>query len=102
MSRLRARLPILVKMKRLTNLQFLFTVVAIVEAIYALAGILTPPSMVATMPGWDLSPDGQWVTKLMGVALASQAMVAWAFRKQPPLSIATALALYQFGSATVD
>lgn len=80
----------------------LFTLVAVVEAVYSLAGIFIPPSLVATVPGWSLTPDGQWLAKLMGVALGSQALVAWSLRAAPPLPVAWALALYQLGSAVVD
>ena len=55
-----------------------------------------------TVTGWVLSPDGQWVAKLLSVALASQAWVAWTLRDQPHLGVAKALALYQIGSATAD
>ena len=85
-----------------TSLRFLFRLVAIVEAIYALIGLLTPPDSVLTVTGWVLSPDGQWVAKLLSVALASQAWVAWTLRDQPHLGVAKALAFYQVGSATAD
>jgi hypothetical protein len=89
-------------MNRLTSLPFLFRVVAIVELLYATVGLLTPPSMVFAVTGWNLSPDGQWVTKLLAVALGSQASVAWTLRDKPPVGVAAALAFYQVGSATVD
>ncbi|HJZ77845.1 MAG TPA: hypothetical protein VKE51_39220 [Vicinamibacterales bacterium] len=41
----------------------MFRVVAVVELLYAAVGLLTPPSMV--FAGWPLSPNGQWVTKLL-------------------------------------
>lgn len=63
-------------MNRFTSLPFLFRLVAIVEAIYALIGLLTPPDLVLTVTGWVLSADGQWIAKLLSVALASQAWVA--------------------------
>jgi hypothetical protein len=88
-------------MKRVIDLRLLFTIVAIVEAIYALVAF-TPPSLVAPATGWALSPDGHWVTKILGVALGSQALVAWILRRAPHLGVAWALALYQLGSATVD
>src|SRR4029434_1812781 len=69
---------------------------------YATVGLLTPPSMVFAVTGWNLSPDGQWVTKLLAVALGSQAWVAWTLRDQPPVGVAAALAFYQIGSATAD
>lgn len=89
-------------MKRLTDLGFLFTLVAIVEAFYAAAGLLIPPDMITPLTGWVLSADGQWIVKLLGVALASQAWVAWILRKNPHRGVAIALAFYQFASATVD
>ncbi len=89
-------------MKKLTDLRFTFTLIAAIEAVYALAGIFTPPGMVATMPGWDLSSDGQWLAKLMGVALASQAIVAWTLRERPIPGVALALAVYQLGAGTMD
>jgi hypothetical protein len=88
--------------KTLTDLRFLFSVVVVVEVLYALAGILTPPALMATFPGWNLTPDGAWLARLLGVSLASQAMIAWLFRRNPHLGVALALALYQVGSATVD
>ena len=89
-------------MNRLTSLPLLFRVVAIVELLYAAVGLLTPPSMVFAVTGWTLSPDGQWVTKLLAVALGSQAWVAWTLRNNPQSGVAAALAFYQLGSATVD
>jgi hypothetical protein len=89
-------------MKRLTDLSFLFTVVAVVELVYALAGVLTPPSQMTAVTGWVLTPDGQWLAKLLGIALASQAWVAWTLREQPHLGVAKALAFYQLASATAD
>jgi hypothetical protein len=89
-------------MIRFTSLPFLFRVVAVVELLYALVGLLTPPSMVFSVTGWMLSPDGQWVTKLLSVALGSQAWVAWTLRDKPHTGVAAALAFYQIGSATAD
>lgn len=89
-------------MNRLTSLPFMFRVVAIVELLYAAVGLLTPPSMVFAVTGWNLSPDGQWVTKLLAVALGSQAWVAWSLRDKPHIGVAAALAFYQIGSATMD
>ena len=89
-------------MNKLTSLTVMFRVVAIIELIYALIGLLTPPSMVLSVTGWVLSADGQWVAKLLSVALASQAWVAWTLRDQPHLGVARALAFYQIGSATAD
>jgi hypothetical protein len=76
-------------MNRLTSLPFVFRVVAIVELLYAAVGLLTPPSMVFAVTGWNLSPDGQWVTKLLAVALGSQAWVAWTLRDKPHIGVAT-------------
>ena len=89
-------------MNRLTSLPFAFRVVAILELVYAAVGLLTPPSMVFAVTGWNLSPDGQWVTKLLAVALGSQAWVAWTLKDKPHAGVAAALAFYQIGSATVD
>jgi hypothetical protein len=88
--------------KRLSDLGFLFVLVAAVEAVYALTAILTPPGQIEAVTGWVLSADGKWLVKLLGVALASQAWVAWTLRNQPHLGVAKALALYQLGSATAD
>ena len=54
------------------------------------------------MTGWVLSADGQWLTKLLGLALAAQAWVAWTLRNQPHLGVAKGLAFYQLASATAD
>ena len=89
-------------MRRLSDLGFLFGVVAAVEAVYALTALLTPAGQVEAVTGWVLSADGKWLVKLLGFALASQAWVAWTLRRQPHLGVAKALALYQLGSATAD
>jgi hypothetical protein len=74
-------------MKKLTDLTFLFTVVTVVEVAYALV-TLAPPAMLGPATGWVLNADGQWVTKLLCVALASQAAVAWScVRRHPPGSL---------------
>jgi hypothetical protein len=88
--------------KRLSDLGFLFSLVAAVEAVYALTAILTPPAQIEAVTGWVLSADGKWLVKLLGFALASQAWVAWTLRNQPHVGVAKALALYQLGSATAD
>ncbi len=88
-------------MKKLLDLKLILTVIAIVEAFYALAGYM-PPSLVQPSTGWVLSPDGHWITKLLATALATQAMTAWAIRKQPHTGVAWALVFYQFASAAVD
>lgn len=87
---------------RILNLKTLFLVVAIVEAFYGAAGILTPPSLVPQLLGWNLSADGQWVTKLLGCALAAQAATAWVLRKDPPVAMAVILGLYQIGATVTD
>ena len=91
-------------MRKLTELGFLFRVVAGVELVYGLAGLLSPLSVMSALPGtgWVLSADGQWTTRLLAVALLSQAWVAWTLRDQPHLGVAKALAFYQLGSATAD
>ena len=88
-------------MKRLTNLTTLFIAVAILEFCYFLAAMM-PPSIVRAVTGWELTPDGHWITKLMGVALLTQAYIAWIFRTKPHLGVAKGLAFYQMVSATVD
>jgi hypothetical protein len=88
-------------MRRLVDLRFSFVVVAVVEAAYALLGLL-PPSVLGDLTGWDINPDGQWVVKLLAVALASQALVAWVLRHRPHRGVAGCLAFYQFASATMD
>lgn len=88
-------------MKKLTDLKFLFIVVAILEFGYFLAGMM-PPSMVKHLTGWVHTPDGHQVTKLMGIALLTQAYIAWIFRKEPHLGFAKGLAFYQMASATID
>lgn len=87
---------------RRIDLRTAFVVVAVVEALYGLAGLLIPPSMVATVLGWDLNPDGQWVTKLLGLALLTQAAVAWALRDRPVIAVAWIFAGYQAAAATTD
>ena len=88
-------------MNRLTNLTTLFIAVAILEFCYFLAALM-PPSLVRSVTGWELTPDGHWITKLMGIALLTQAYIAWIFRKNPQLGVAKGLAFYQMVSATVD
>lgn len=88
-------------MSRLTDLRFGFVVVAVVELTYALLGLL-PPGVLGAVTGWDINPDGQWVVKLLAVALASQAYVAWVLRRRPHRGVAGGLAFYQLASATVD
>lgn len=89
-------------MERLTDLRFLFRVVVALEVTYALVAVLTPPAQVENVTGWVLTADGQWLTKLLGLALASQAWVAWTLRDEPHLGVARALAFYQLASATAD
>jgi hypothetical protein len=88
-------------MRRIDDLRFLFRVVVVLEVLYAVAGMM-PPDLVAPATGWLLNPYGHWITKLLAVALASQALTAWVLRDEPHLGVATALASYQVGSATVD
>jgi hypothetical protein len=92
----------LVAMKQLSDLRLLFRVVVALEAVYALVAVLTPPGQVETVTGWVLTADGQWLAKLLGLALASQALVAWVLRDEPHLGVAKALAFYQLASATAD
>jgi hypothetical protein len=49
-----------------------------------------------------LSADGQWLTKLLGLAFFTQAWIAWILRNEPHLSVAKALAVYQLASPTAD
>lgn len=88
-------------MKKLIDLKFLFTVVAIVELCYALLS-LTPPDLVKPITGWILMADGQWIVKILGMGLFTQAYIAWIFRKEPHIGVAKALAFYQMASATMD
>jgi hypothetical protein len=88
-------------MKKLTDLKFLFVVVAIVELCYALLS-LTPPKYILPVTGWVLTADGHWLVKILGMGLFAQAYIAWIFRKNPHLGIAKALAFYQIASATAD
>ena len=89
-------------MKKFTELSFLFTVVAVIELFYAATGLLTPPGKMLNITGWVLNADGNWLAKLLGMALLFQALVAWILRKKPHLGIARALAVYQIGAATID
>ena len=89
-------------MRNLTGLRPLFIIIAGVEAIYAALALLTPPSLILPVTGWVLSPDGQWAVKLLGASLGFQAVIAWMFRKDPPVGVAWALAGYQFAAATID
>jgi len=89
-------------MMRILDLKFLFSLVAIVELFYGLAGLLIPPSLILPILGWQLSPDGQWVTKLLGLSLLIQAALAWSLRERPPLAVAWILGAYQIGASGVD
>ena len=89
-------------MNRLSDLRFLFRVVVGLELVYALVAVLTPPGQVENVTGWVLTADGQWLAKLLGLALFSQAWVAWALRDEPHLGVAKGLAFYQIASATAD
>ena len=79
-----------------------FAVVAVVEALYGLAGLLIPASLVEPLLGWQLTGDGHWLAKLLGAALLAQAAVAWTLRQSPPVGVAWALAGYQFVAVAVD
>jgi hypothetical protein len=87
--------------KRLIDLKSLFIAVAVLEFCYFLAAMM-PPSMIKPLTGWELTADGHWITKLMGVALLTQAYIAWIFRKKPYLGVAKGLGFYQMASATLD
>jgi hypothetical protein len=89
-------------MERLSDLRFLFRVVVALELTYALVAVLTPPAQVENVTGWVLTADGQWLVKLLGLALAAQAWVAWTLRDEPHLGVAKGLAFYQLASATAD
>jgi hypothetical protein len=89
-------------MNRLSDLRFLFRVAVGLELIYALVAVLTPPGQVENVTGWVLTADGQWLTKLLGLALFSQAWVAWVLRNEPHLGVAKGLAFYQLASASAD
>ena len=88
-------------MKKLTDLRLLFTSVAILEFLYFICAML-PPSVIPAVTGWDLSVDGHWIAKLIGLALGFMGYIAWIFRKQPHIGVAMGLAAYQIGSATMD
>jgi hypothetical protein len=88
-------------MKKLTDLKFLFTAVAILEFFYFICGML-PPSIIPLATGWNLSIDGHWIAKLIGLALGFMGYVAWIFRKNPHIGVAKGLAAYQIASATMD
>jgi len=88
-------------MKKILELKSLFVIVAVLEFSYFLAAMM-PPSMVHSFTGWNLSIDGHWITKIMGMALLTQAYIAWIFRKQPHIGVAKGLAFYQLASATSD
>ena len=89
-------------MRRLSDLGFLFRAVAGLELVYAIVAVLTPPGQVENVTGWVLTADGQWLAKLLGLALFSQAWVAWVLRNDPHLGVARGLAFYQIASATAD
>jgi hypothetical protein len=88
-------------MKNFTDLKKLFTAVAILELFYFICGML-PPSIIPLVTGWDLSADGHWIAKLIGLALGFMGYIAWIFRKNPNLGVAKGLAAYQIASATMD
>jgi hypothetical protein len=88
-------------MKKLTDLKFLFTAVAILEFMYFGFAML-PPSLIPSLTGWNLGADGHWITKLIGLSLGTMGYMAWIFRKNPHLGVAKGLAFYQMASATMD
>lgn len=88
-------------MKKLTDLQFLFTAVAILEFLY-FATAMMPPSLIPTITGWNLGADGHWIAKLIGLSLGTMGYMAWIFRKNPHIGVAKGLAFYQMASATMD
>ena len=88
-------------MKKITDLKLLFTIVAILEFFY-FATAMMPPAWVRPVTGWVLNADGQWITKLLGMALGFMGYIAWIFRKNPHISVAKGLAAYQMASATID
>ncbi len=88
-------------MNRLTDLKFLFTAVAILEFFYFGAAML-PPSLIPSLTGWNLGPDGHWIAKITGLSLGVMGYMAWIFRKNPHIGMAIGLAAYQMGSATID
>ena len=88
-------------MKKLTDLKFLFTAVAILEFFYFVAAML-PPSLIPIATGWNLNADGHWIAKLIGLSLGTMGYMAWIFRKKPHMGIAKGLAFYQIASATMD
>jgi len=89
-------------MKAITDLRLLFVFTAILEAIYCAASLLTPPHLVEPLFGWDMSADGHWALKLLGLALGVQALTAWVLRREPPVAVAWCLAIYQVGATGVD
>jgi hypothetical protein len=89
-------------MRRLSDLRFLFRVVVALELVYAIVAVLTPPDQVENVTGWVLTADGQWLTKLLGISLATQAWIAWTLRDAPHPGVAKGLAFYQLASATAD
>lgn len=54
------------KINKVSDLGFLFAVVAVVEWIYAIIGVFTPPSLILPLTGWVLNGDGHWLAKLFG------------------------------------
>ena len=89
-------------MRQLIDLRFLFRAIALVEGVYGLLCMLTPPSKILLVTGSVFVADGQWLVKLIGATLVSQAWVAWVLRNEPHLGVARALAFYQFAAATIN
>ena len=75
--------------------------VAYLEASY-FAVAMMPPSLVTPVTGWNLTADGHWIVKIVGMALGTQAHTAWSMRNKPNVEVAKGLAFYQLASATVD
>lgn len=88
-------------MKKLTDLKFLFTAVAILEFFY-FATTMLPPSLILLATGWNLNADGHWIAKILGLSLGVMGYFAWIFRKSPHLGLAKGFATYQIASATMD
>lgn len=84
------------------SLKTAFIVVAVIEAFYGAAGLLIPPSLIEPVLGWQLSPDGQWVTKLLGLSLATQSVLALQLRHHATRALAFTLAAYQIGATVID
>ena len=76
----------------------LLVVTAVVEVAYGALGLLVPSDAL----GWDLTPDGEWVSKLLACALLAQAATAWALRHDPPPALLRILGGYQLAATATD